>query len=79
MAEYLEDKYIYSLKPNPAELAVSQIDQDYIRRKMIDEIEATKGCVVEVIMKDNHTLGKNPENLINWVKIMREVISNVYS
>lgn len=79
MAENLQDKYIYSMKPTPADLAVDKLDEEYIRKKMIKEIEVTKGCVVEIIMKDNHTLGKNPQNLISWVKIMREVIDKVYS
>jgi hypothetical protein len=30
--------------------------------------------VVELIMKDNHTLGGNPENLVRWVRIAREEI-----
>lgn len=28
----------------------------------------------EIIMKDNHSLGNNPENLVNWVKIVRNEI-----
>jgi len=78
MAEYLQDKYIYSMKPTPADLAIPEIDQEYISKKMTEELEITKGCVLEVIMKDNHTLGKNPDNLLNWVKIMRKVIDKVY-
>jgi len=27
--------------------------------------------------KDNHTLGKNPGNLTNWVKIVRKAIDKV--
>jgi len=79
MAEYLQDKYIYSMKPTPADLAVPEVDQDYIRKKMTREMEITRGCVLEVIMKDNHTLGKNPDNLLNWVKIMRQVIDKIYA
>ena len=78
MAEYLQDKYIYSMKPTPADLAVPEIDADHIREKMTREMEITNGCIVEVIMKDNHTLGKNPQNLVNWVRIMRQVIDKVY-
>ncbi|MES0342111.1 MAG: hypothetical protein ABUK08_07340, partial [Candidatus Humimicrobiaceae bacterium] len=55
-------------------LAVPEIDEEHIREKMTRELEVTKGCFVEVIMKDNHSLGKNPQNLYDWVKIMRQVI-----
>jgi hypothetical protein len=30
--------------------------------------------VLELIMKDNHTLGGNPQNLVEWVRIFREEI-----
>ena len=78
MTELLENKYIYSLKPTPADLAVPVMDKEMIRKKIKNYLEITKGCVLEIIMKDNHTLGKNPENLINWVKIVREEINKVY-
>ena len=79
MSEYLQDKYVYSMKPTPADLAVPEIDVDHISEKMIEELVITKGCVVEIIMKDNHTLGKNPQNLIDWTRIVREAIDKVYS
>jgi hypothetical protein len=27
---------------------------------------------VEAIMKDNHTIGNNPQNVIRWCRIARE-------
>lgn len=74
MAEYLGDKYIFSLKPSPADLAVPQIDEDKIRRELRKAIEITKGCRVEIIMKDNHTLGNNPDNARRWCQIAREEV-----
>ncbi len=72
MAEYLEDKYIYSLKPSPASLAKPVIDENYIRSELRRAMEITKDCRVEVIMKDNHTIGGNPQNVIRWCQIARE-------
>ena len=74
MAEYLGDEYIFSLKPSPADLAVPQIDEDRIRSELRKALEITKGCRVEVIMKDNHTLGNNPENARRWCQIAREEV-----
>ena len=31
-----------------------------------------------MIMKDNHTLGGNPENIYNWVEIGRKAIDKVH-
>ena len=79
MAENLEDKYVYSMKPIPTPLAAAVLDEGFVRKKIREALEITKGCVVEVIMKDNNTIGKNPENVINWVRIVREEINKVYS
>lgn len=78
MSEYLEDKYIFSMKPNPADLAVPNMDEEGVRKKISEALEITKGCILEIIMKDNHTLGKNPNNIVNWVKIVREEIEKIY-
>jgi len=72
MAEYLGTDYIYSLKPTPADLAMPEIDKDKIRQNLRRALQITKGCRVEVIMKDNHTIGNNPQNLIDWCQIARE-------
>jgi len=72
MAEYLGTDYIYSLKPTPADIALPTIDEDRIRRELRRTLAITKGCRVEVIMKDNHTIGNNPQNVIRWCRIAQE-------
>ena len=72
MAEYLGTDYIYSLKPTPADLARPQIDEDRIRRELREALQITKGCRMEILMKDNHTIGNNPENVTRWCRIAQE-------
>jgi len=72
MGRFLEDKYVLSLKPNPAALAVPDLDEPAIRRELRRAFDVTRGCVVEVIMKDNHTLGNRPENAVQWCRIAKE-------
>ena len=72
MAGYLEDRYVLSLKPNPALLAVPHIDEDAIRRQLRQALDTTRGCVVELIMKDNHTIARRPENVVRWCQIAQE-------
>jgi hypothetical protein len=76
MAEKLSSKYIYSMKPTPAFLAVPHIEEEAARKELRDALQVIKeyDCRPEFIMKDNHTLGKNPENLKTWVRIAREEI-----
>lgn len=74
MASKLKQDYIYSLKPSPTDLASSKLDQDKVRRELRETLRICRDNCVEIIMKDNHTLGKNPENLSEWVRIVRKEI-----
>lgn len=76
--EYLGKNYVASVKPNPAPLAFHMIDEDIVRRDCRDAAQKTKGGICEFIMKDNNTLGKNPQNAVKWVEIMREELAKVY-
>lgn len=77
MADYLQDRYILSMKPNPADLSKPQINHDKIRREIRKALEITKGCVVEIIMKDNHTIGGRPENVVEWCKIAKDEATKI--
>jgi len=77
MAEYLGGDYIFSYKPAPADLALPTIDEDRIRRELRRTLEMTKGCRMELIMKDNHTIGKNPENVTRWCQIAQEEAARI--
>jgi hypothetical protein len=72
MAANLENNYIFSMKPNPAVLSVAKIDTNAIRQELRRAFAITKDCIVEVIMKDNHTVAHRPENLIEWCQIAKD-------
>jgi hypothetical protein len=71
-AEKLEDKIIYSWKPPPM-LVTDPYDTDYTRKYTRDFLEATKGNVVEMILKDTHTCNHQPQRLTDWVEICKEL------
>lgn len=77
MAEYCKNNYIMSTKPIPTPLASKNMDEIEVRREVRQILKDTKGCVVELLMKDNHTLGNNPKNITRWVEIAREEIENM--
>jgi hypothetical protein len=77
IAEMLGNKYIISLKPSPTPLAETRMDEDLVRRSLRENLKATRGCRVELIMKDNHTLGGNPNNATRWCRIAREEIGRL--
>lgn len=77
MEENLGKNYIASIKLNPATLALANIDEATARAELRDALENSTNCIPEVIMKDCHTLGKNPYNAVRWVEIAREEIDRI--
>lgn len=71
-AESLQDKYIYSWKPNPAHLAAVRFDGEAVRRYIRETLQITRECVIEVVLKDTHTCNKQPERFDLWAQIARE-------
>ena len=72
MAELMQDKYIFSIKPNPSYLAMASFHEDDIRRGLRETFDRTRGCRVEVIMKDTHTICGDPNRVKRWVRIALE-------
>jgi hypothetical protein len=72
MAEYLEDRYIFSFKPNPADLAMEFFDEGRIQQELREDLNLTRGCRMEVIMKDVTTVRDDPQRAVRWVQIARE-------
>jgi hypothetical protein len=77
MAEYLGKEFVYSRKPSPTPLADPDPDWGKLRAEMREFLKATRDCNVEIIMKDNHTLGNNPENASDWCRMVREEIERM--
>ena len=72
MAEMLGNRYIFSYKPNPADLAMPSFDEERIRAGLREVMRITRDCRLEVIMKDNHTIGRDQTRVTRWVRIARE-------
>jgi hypothetical protein len=77
MAEKLGRDYLFSCKPTPSDLAVPKMDEDYMRTKLRNIVKTTRNCNVEIIMKDNHTIGNNPQNVTRWCRIAREEAESI--
>ena len=69
--------YIASIKPNPSPLALHDMDESAVRAELRSVLENSVGCVPELIMKDCHTIGRNPNNPVRWVQIAREEIDRI--
>jgi len=78
MPELLGKDYIASVKLSPSHLASKRINEDIVRRQIRSALEGGNGCSIELIMKDNNTLGGNPNNAVRWVEITREEIHRIH-
>ena len=58
MAEHLSGDYVYCKKVNPALIAISNVDEDAVRKELREVFNATKKhrCPTEVLMRDVMTL-----------------------
>ncbi|NQU11653.1 hypothetical protein HQ590_12740, partial [bacterium] len=74
MAENLADRYVYSLKPHPGLLAQERFDPEAVRADLRDALTKARGCHLEIIMKDNHTIRNDPRRVTEWCRIAREEI-----
>ncbi|HEY3398931.1 MAG TPA: hypothetical protein VGM19_14880 [Armatimonadota bacterium] len=72
-AEALGRRAIFSYKPNPAVFAGDRWDPESVRRNLREVLEITRGCVVEVIMKDLHSCNYQPQRLTEWTRIAMEL------
>lgn len=70
--EELGDKYVYSHKPNPAILAEEVWSPELARKRFREVLEKTRGCRVEIILKDISTVRYEPQRLWEWTNIATE-------
>lgn len=76
-AEALRGRAVFSWKPNPARLAAIRFDEDLARREIRETLELAEGCVVEMVMKDTHTVNHEPERFDRWTAIAQEEAERV--
>jgi hypothetical protein len=67
------DRYVFSLKPNPAVLAEDEWNPQKARDDLRQALEKTRGCIVEVILKDISTVRYHPQRLWEWAQMAAEV------
>lgn len=75
-AEQLGNRYIFSWKPQPAHL-VGAFDEDSIRKYIQHTLDVTRGCVLEIILKDTHTCENHPERFDRWSQLARQLVDSL--
>ncbi len=75
MGEALGRRYVFSRKPNPTLVSTGRFDEGELRADLGKTLRAARGCNLEIIMKDVHTLHEEPGRLARWVEIARGEIN----
>jgi hypothetical protein len=65
--------YVFSRKPNPAFLATDAWHPEDVRADLVELLEKTRGCHVEIVLKDISTVRNQPHRLWEWAEIARQV------
>ncbi len=79
-AEAIGGNYVVSYRPSPADMVSYGFDPERIRRIVRRDLEVFKanGCTVDITLKDVETVEKDSGRIRNWVRIVREIIDEVF-
>jgi len=72
-AEQMGNGFIFSWKAHPAHLA-AEFHPDQIRAYIQHTLDVTRGCVLEMILKDTHTCNHHPERFTEWTRLARGLV-----
>lgn len=77
-AERMGGDYVLSRKPNPASVAVPRLNEEALRKDILETLEVCRenGTPCEFILKDISSVHYNPENLTRWEQVVMETVRN---
>lgn len=76
-AEQIGRDYVLSYRPSPADMVGYGFDPERVQRILKRDLEACKGCHVDITLKDVETVQGDPERVRRWVQLARRVIDEV--
>jgi len=79
-ADQIGDAYVVSYRPSPADMVAYGWDEDRVRGILREDLTACQrnGCIVDVTLKDVETVQGDPERIVRWVRIVREVADELW-
>ncbi|HHW49228.1 MAG TPA: hypothetical protein GXX14_11535 [Clostridiaceae bacterium] len=77
-AEQIQGDYVFSWRPDPSSTLCNGFDADFLRKTLIDGLEKSRGCNVEINLKDVHTIRKDINAVKEWTRVAMEVVENFY-
>ena len=72
-AEQIETDYVFSWRPNPAQMVCVGFDEKNICQILRRGLEDARGCRAHILLKDVETVEGDLGRLPAWARIAREV------
>ena len=76
-AEQIGTDYVVSYRPSPTDMVGYGFDPYRIRRIVTADLDACRGCDVDITLKDVETVQRDPTRVARWVRIVREIIDDL--
>jgi hypothetical protein len=67
-----------SYRPSPVDRIGYGFDPERIQTTLCHDLSACKQCHTDITLKDVETVQRDPNRVVDWVKITRQVIDEVY-
>lgn len=77
-ADQIGRDYVFSYRPNPADMVSYGFDEENVRSILTKDLQACKKCHVDITLKDVETVQGDPNRIHQWVRTTRDVINTVF-
>jgi hypothetical protein len=76
VAGMLEDRYVFSRKPDPVPISGPNPNWDRVEGDLQRTLEAARDCNVELLFRDVYDVGGDRSRLARWVELARSVFDS---
>lgn len=72
-AEQIGRDFVLSWRPQPSAMITEGFDAGRVARIVREGLDASRGCIVDITLKDITSVAHQPENLKRWVDAVRRI------
>ncbi len=76
-ADQIGKDYVVSWRPNPATMVSSGFDPDNVRKIIRQALKDSRGCSIEVMLKELMTVEGDLTRLFKWTEIANQEVRNI--
>ncbi len=77
-AQQIGNDYVLSYRPSPSDMVSYGLDSERVKKILHEDLHHCIDSHVDITLKDVETVQRDPNRVRNWVKIVREVIDEIF-